>query len=73
MPQTTPERAARWPGGDSQAIEFLEKRGFTLFRDWVWRRPDDRVADEIETDAIRYLIEEWDFGGYDFWETRPDV
>ncbi len=65
MPQTTPERAARWPGMDTQAIQFLEKRGYRLGRDWFWTIPEYRAyPTRKEADAMRYLIEEWDFGGW---------
>ena len=57
-PQTSPERASRWPGMDAEAIAFLESRGYRLTRAWTWLLPDER-----EADAIAYLIEEWDFGG----------
>lgn len=67
MPQTTPERAARWPGGDQEAIQFLQKNGYVLHRDWTWSKPRDMRETPMEIDAIIYLIEEWDFGGL-----RPD-
>jgi hypothetical protein len=63
MPQTSPERAARWPGGDEEAIAFLLAGGWRLGRDWCWRRDDWREPTEREVDAVRYLIEEWDFDG----------
>ncbi len=64
MPQTTPERAARWPGMDSEAIEFLKKKGFILTKDWYWRKPHiGHTITPKENDAIIYLIQEWDFGG----------
>lgn len=63
-PQTSPERAARWPGMDSEAIEYLQGQGYKLYGDWTWGRPTpDHVVTEKEDDAIFYLIEEWDFGG----------
>jgi hypothetical protein len=63
MPQTTSERAARWPGKDAQAISFLEGRGWTLTRDWNWRMPKGVTKPTgREVDAVQYLIEEWDFG-----------
>lgn len=64
MPQTSPERAARWPGMDHEAIACLELAGFKLGRDWCWRKEGDPDMTERETDAVLYLIEEWDFGGY---------
>lgn len=64
MPQTTPERAARWPGMDSQAINYLNYAGFTLRKDWCWTPPSiNHRLTEKEYDAVLYLIQEWDFGG----------
>ncbi len=64
MPQTTPERAARWPGMDAEAMGFLQKQGYVLRKDWLWTKPKpDHEPTERERDAILYLIEEWDFGG----------
>jgi len=64
MPQTTPERAKRWPGMDSEAIEFLEDAGYTLRKDWAWDKPSkNHKPTERERDAVIYLIEEWDFDG----------
>lgn len=64
MPSTTPERQARWPGMDAEAIEFLEGQGYILGRDahWLSPRPGHKPT-EREADALLYLIEEWDFGG----------
>lgn len=69
LPSTTPERAARWPGGDEEALRFLKDAGFELGKDWNWRHPDDvpwrsRDLTEREADAMIYLQEEWDYGGY---------
>lgn len=64
MPSTTPLRQDRWPGGDSQAIEFLTRNGYTLNREWTWNAPKPhRPTTPMERDALIYLIEEWDFGG----------
>ncbi len=64
MPSTTPERAARWPGMDSEAMKFLEDQGYTLNRDWTWTAPKTyHNPTKRETDALLYLIQEWDFGG----------
>lgn len=64
MPQTTPERAARWPGMAEEAIAYLEAQGFRLGHDWFWTHPENRQLTEKEKDAIIYLIEEFDFGEY---------
>lgn len=64
MPQTTPERAARWPGGNGQAMNHLKARGYVLHKDWTYTKPSpDFEPTERDLDAITYLIEEWDFGG----------
>ncbi len=64
MPSTTPERQARWPGMDSEAMEFLESQGFKLLRDWTWAPPSmNHKLTDREEDALLYLIQEWDFGG----------
>lgn len=63
MPSTDPERQARWPGMDTEAIDFLESRGFTI--DWpsfTIRPPRGHVLDEREDDAVTYLFEEFDYG-----------
>lgn len=72
MPQTTPERAARWPGYDAEAIGFLKSQGWVLGRDWCWSHPEHREPTERERDAMFYLIEEWDFGGIIRKEPRHD-
>lgn len=63
MPRTTPERAARWPGLDGEAIAYLQANGWVLHRDYTWSHPEDRPILPREMDAILYLLEEWDFGG----------
>ena len=65
MPQTTHERAARWPGRDGQAMEYLEGQGYKLTRQWSWVIPEGQYEPtEREEDAILYLIQEWDFAGW---------
>jgi hypothetical protein len=63
MPQTTPERSARWPGGDAEAIGYLRAGGWVLHKSWEWSHPNARDLTEREQDAVTYLVEEWDFGG----------
>ena len=68
MPSTTAERAARWPGMDSQACEYLKKQGYTRTLGFCWCLPPpvDGCKHKItlkEDDAIIYLVEEWDYGG----------
>ncbi len=64
MPQATPDLRAEWPGGDDEAISYLEGRGFTLTKQWEWIKPTpDHEISMREALAITYLIDEWDFGG----------
>ena len=67
MPQASDAQRARWNGpGMETATSFLEGRGFTLSPHWTWVR--DTEPDEREADAIGFMVNEWDFGG---WQT-PD-
>jgi hypothetical protein len=67
MPQASPELRAEWPGGDNEAISYLEGQGFTLTKQWDWIKPTaDHAISEREGSAIDYLIDEWDFGGVVF-------
>ena len=62
MPSTTPERRARWPGHDKQAIDYLRSCGYVLNRGWSWAKPSaEHEPTDREIDAVVYLIEEWDF------------
>lgn len=64
MPQAPEELRHEW-ACDSTAISYLEKRGFTLNRDWTWYK-EGQALDNLtpkEFRAILYLIQEWDFGG----------
>lgn len=43
---------------------FLENRGYKLLGDWSWRLPSDgHAVTQEEYDCVKFLIEEWDFGG----------
>lgn len=49
---------------DNIPMKFLASRGYTLTPTWQWRlpTPEHWVTDKEEL-CIRFLIEEWDFGG----------
>ncbi len=52
--------------GDQGPMKFLTERGFTLGRDWCWRKPGIKSNDDLtqeEWEAVLFLIHEWDFGG----------
>lgn len=64
MPTASPELRAAWPGGDSEAVLYLEAQGYQLTKQWEWIKPTpDHKITEREGSAIDYLIDEWDFGG----------
>lgn len=64
MPQAAPELRAQWPGGDKEAINHLQDRGYRLNRGWAWIRPfAQTIPTERDLSAIQYLIDEWDFDG----------
>lgn len=65
MPQATNEQRARWPGSDQQAIKFLEDAGYVLTRNWKWIIPKNHKPTEREYDAMDYMCNEWDFGGFE--------
>lgn len=49
---------------DKQALEFLERRGFTIERGVIKNpkgRRDDADVSEMEAEAIGYLCDEWDY------------
>lgn len=60
MPSGPPELHERWQS-DTNAMQFLEQRGFVLKRDWTWIAPHEPVTAD-EASALTYLILEWDFG-----------
>jgi len=65
MPQATDEQRARWPGWDAEAIKFLEDAGYKLTKEWNWIIPPGHKPTEREYDAMDYMCNEWDFGGFE--------
>lgn len=64
MPQASSKLRAAWPGHDEEAIAHLQIAGYKLHADWTWTRPTpEHEPTERDRSAIRYLIDEWDFGG----------
>lgn len=63
MPQASERLRKLWPGGDTEAIAYLESRGYVLGKDFRWTAPAG-VTQPTARDwsAICYLIDEWDFG-----------
>jgi hypothetical protein len=59
---------------DSQAIAFLESRGYILKEDtWTWYLPArGHRPTRKEVDAMTYLAEEFDWGGFEE-ETLDDA
>lgn len=49
---------------DFECIKFLESRGYILSRAWSWSKPvPAHTVSKEESNCIRFLIDEWDFGG----------
>lgn len=62
MPQSTPERRARWGMSEDKAEKYLLDAGYSIHR-FVMSPPSaDHVITETEEDAVLYLLEEWDYG-----------
>jgi hypothetical protein len=67
MPQASSELNEEWDGpGDETAMAYLVAEGWMLRPDWCWVRPEDdkRIPTLKEASAMRFLIDEWDFGGW---------
>lgn len=55
----------RWFGyeADKGAEALLMAQGFTLDREWCWRKPTPaHTCTEIQRMCLKYLTEEWDHG-----------
>lgn len=68
MPNTTPERRARWGAtageAEGNATCFLVAQGYKLRKDWSWDPPSPtHQPTEREIDAVVYMVEDWDYGG----------
>ena len=64
MPQASDELRAEFGIDDGPVIRFLEAAGYTQTRDWEWEMPaGPYVPTDKESRAIRFLIDEWDWGG----------
>jgi hypothetical protein len=71
MPQATEELRREWGIADSRAIKFLNDRGYKLTRDFRWQKPHPNMKPTAkELRAIEFLIQEWDFGGFDTGATE---
>ena len=68
MPQASEAMRAIWGGecgvGEDKAEAHLRGNGWTLTRQWEWRRPTpDYEPTDDDIGAINFLICEWDYGG----------
>jgi len=80
MPQASDElrkKMQNYFGGngidDGCVTEYLEARGFTLTKDWLWNLPDNWTEADLteqDWDCITFLVHEWDFGGLAVWEQK---
>ena len=64
MPQSSRELRERWNGPQEEtALSHLIGAGYDLTPRWTWIAPEGRTPTDDDMSAIRFLIEEWDFGG----------
>lgn len=48
------------------ACKYIRSRGYVEARNGFWTKPSsDHIVTREESDAIWYLVLEWDFGGLD--------
>lgn len=63
MPSSSDELRAYWGrSGRETAVELLKSRGFTLTPQWTWIAPLGQILSARDLNAIKFLIEEWDYG-----------
>ena len=49
---------------DEKCIKFLESRNYILTKQWEWIKPvSSHTINEEEFNCLKYLVDEWDFGG----------
>lgn len=49
---------------DNVCIQFLESHGYTLTKQWFWIKPTpSHNTSQDEFNCLKYLVDEWDFGG----------
>jgi hypothetical protein len=67
MPQATDEQREEWNGpSDQTALKFLQDAGYKLTPHWTWKHKDSaHKPTEKEISAVCFLIDEWDFGGFE--------
>jgi hypothetical protein len=64
MPQASEVLRLEWNGpSDRDAVAYLRGRGYVLQRDWFWRVPPNTVPTDKDIRAVRFLFDEWDYGG----------
>lgn len=52
------------PISDYGPMKFLQSHGYVLRQDWFWEKPvPSHTISEAEWHCLRFLIDEWDFGG----------
>ncbi len=60
-------------GDDSDAIEFLQLRGYCLTRQWNWYKPGGEPPTAREIQAAHYLFTEWDWGYFITSEQMAEI
>lgn len=61
------DAAYEYEGSDRVAIQFLERKGWTLTRKWQWKPPFNAYESSEEEHFVIYFLQaEWDFGWIDY-------
>jgi hypothetical protein len=61
MPQASSELQAKFPNGDTEAMDVLHVN-FTWPAGLIRKNDPQHTPTQREIDAINYLMQEWDFG-----------
>lgn len=67
MPQASDELREKWGGemgvGEDKAYNYLVSKGYELTRQWLWKKPSNHSMTQDEFEAMKFLVDEWDYGG----------
>lgn len=61
MPQASSELRAKFPNGDTEALDVIEVN-FTESKGLITPKVAGYIPTDRESDAIDYLFQEWDYG-----------
>lgn len=65
MPSASKELQDEWED-DEKAMGFLASKGVYCLKSWDWVVPDEPGCSAQIMRAMKYMSEEWDYGGWYF-------